>query len=114
MGHDGPWEGVVDSSIIHGTEVGEYVLYFENRWTVEPGHAARSPGLFDRDNRQHPYSITNCGFPGFLCFRNAWFEGIPGFEFDVPFEIGVTPEPASILLLGVGMLSIAWRRGRGR
>jgi len=50
-GTNAPWEGVVDSIIIHGTEIGEYDLYFENSETAE--RDPYRPGLFDRNNIQH-------------------------------------------------------------
>ncbi len=110
-GTDALWEGIVDSIIIHGTEVGEYDLYFENQWTVEPGHAARTPGVFDRNNNQRSYSPTWChfgGFPGFLCFTNAWRDD--HVEFDVPFKVIVVPEPASFVLLTLAALPLLGRR----
>ncbi len=110
-GTNGPGRFIVDSIIIHGTEVGEYDLYFENQWTVEPGHAARTPGVFDRNNNQHGYSPTWChfgGFPGFLCFTNAWRDD--HVEFDVPFTVIVVPEPASFVLLTLAALPLLRRR----
>ena len=98
-GTDGPWEGAVDSIIIHGTQIGEYELYFENAKTAEG--APRPPGVFDLHNTQHPYSL-NFDLPIFIHFRNAWIENTPGFEFDVPFVVNVIPEPASLALLAVG------------
>ncbi len=106
-GTDGPWEGAVDSLIIHATEVGHYLLYFENRGTAEG--APRPPGVFNLHNSQHPYSL-NFDLPGFMHFVNAWIENTPGFEFDVPFVVNVIPEPASLALLAVGGLALLRRR----
>jgi hypothetical protein len=98
IGTDGPWEGDVDHIIIHGNEIGEYALYFENRSTVDPGHAARPPQLFDKDNNQHLY-VNNLDIPGFVHFRNAWKDGP---IFDRAFHVIVVPEPASFALLLIG------------
>lgn len=110
-GSNGPWEGYIDSIIIHGTEVGEYLLYYENPWTVDPGHAARVPKLFDRYSNQKRY----CGpleLPGCHHFSNAWRDDNVGF--DVPFVIRVVPEPASLALLVTGAAIVTGRRPRTR
>ncbi len=104
-GTDGPWEGVVDSIIIHGTEIGSYDLYFENSQTAEG--APRVPGIFDRNNVQHPYS-NNLHLPGFIWFRNAW----PMQDFEFPFEITVVPEPSTVGLFLVGAGAAAFRPKR--
>ena len=108
-GTDAPWEGVVDSIIIHGTEIGEYDLYFENGVTAEDD--PRPPNLFDRDNVRHNYT-RNEQAPGLLWFKNAWSDpdANGGDGFDVPFVVKVTPEPTSIALLAVGGLALLRRR----
>ena len=107
-GTNAPWKGVVDSIIIHGTEIGEYDLYYENGETADRDRP-RPPGLFALDYTQHPYSL-NFQLPGFIWFKNAWIETQEGFEFDVPFVVRVTPEPASLALLAVGGLALLRRR----
>jgi len=109
IGTDAPWAGVVDSIIIHGTEIGEYDLYFENRETAE-GEYSRWPTLFDRDLNQKPYA-ANVRIPGFIWFKNAWLETFKGYEFDVPFLVHIVPEPSSLALLAVGV--VALRRTKG-
>ena len=42
IGTDGPWEGDIDRLIIHGLEVGEYEVYFENSETAEGPPAFRN------------------------------------------------------------------------
>jgi hypothetical protein len=106
-GTNGPWTGHMDSIIIHGTEIGDYDLYFENRFTVDPGHAARPPQLFDLQSNQKLYA-NNLDLPGFMHFRNAWRDDAVGF--DVPFVINVTPEPASLALLAIGGVALLRRR----
>jgi hypothetical protein len=105
-GTDGPWRGHVDSLILRGTEIGEYALYYENRYTVEPGHAARTPQLFDRDNNIHLISWWD--LPGFVHFTNAWRDYSVGF--DVPFVVHVIPEPPSSMLLLIGTGGFVCRR----
>jgi hypothetical protein len=107
-GTDAPWEGQVDSIILLGTEVGDYDLYFENRTTVDPGHAARRPQVFTRDMSMYVYYANQRWLPGMMIFRNAWID--PSVGFDIPFEIYVTPEPSSLVLYAVvGLLLV--RRG---
>ena len=104
-GTNDPGGYVVDSIIIHGTEVGDYDLYYENRFTAEG--AARPPGLFDANSNRHSYAIA-LRIPGFYWFLNAWRDDDQ--EFDVPFVINVIPEPASLALLAVGGLVLLRRR----
>ncbi len=108
-GTDAPWKGVVDSIVIHGTEIGEYDLYYENDVTAEDD--PRPPNLFDRDNVRHNYT-RNEQAPALLWFKNAWAdpEANGGNGFDVPFVVNVTPEPASLGLLAVGGLALLRRR----
>ena len=109
IGTNGPWEGVVDSIIIHGTLIGSYDLYYENPHTAEG--ATRMPGLFDFNSNEHGYAL-NLEIPGFIWFANAWRDDNAngGDGFDVPFVINVIPEPASLALLAVGGLAILRRR----
>ena len=104
IGTDGLWEGDIEHLIIHGTEVGVYELNFENPQTAEG--APRVPGIFDRNNIQHPYS-NNLHLPGFIWFRNAW----PMRDFEYPFEITVVPEPSTVGLFLVGA-GVAVRRSK--
>ncbi len=110
IGTDAPWQGVVDSIIIHGTEIGEYDLYYENSETSED--APRTPGLYDFDRNRHSY-VINLQIPGFLWFKNAWADpnANGGDGFDVPFVVKITPEPSSLALLTVGILAL--RRTKG-
>ena len=107
-GTNGEWEGVVDSIIIHGTELGAYDLYFENQVTADNG--ARPPGLYDFKNVQHDYRL-NLRIPGFVWFKNAWVD--PNAGFDVPFIINIIiPEPASLALLAAMSFVVMGRRRR--
>jgi hypothetical protein len=100
-------EYFMDSIIVHGTAIGDYDLYFENRFTVDPGHAARPPQLFDVDSNAKVYA-NNLDLPGFTHFSNAWRDD--GVGFNVPFVINVTPEPTSLGLLAIGGLALLRRR----
>ena len=104
-GTNDPGGYVVDSIIIHGTEVGSYDLYYENRHTAEG--APRTPGLFDFNNARHDYALS-LRIPGFIWFVNAWRDD--NDEFDVPFVINVIPEPTSLALLAAGGLVLLRRR----
>ena len=99
----------MDSIVIHGTEIGEYDLYYENDVTAEDD--PRPPNLFDRDNVRHNY-MRNEQAPGLLWFKNAWSDpdANGGDGFDVPFVVNVTPEPASLALLAVGVPALLRRR----
>jgi hypothetical protein len=97
----------MDEIIIHGREIGEYELYFENAQHAEG--APRPPGLFSKDNVQKNYAV-NLPLPGFVFYTNAWDEPAATPPFDVPFLINVTPEPASFALLAIGGLALLRRR----
>jgi hypothetical protein len=97
----------MDEIIIHGREIGDYVLYFENAQHAEG--APRPPGLFSKTNVQKNYAV-NLPLPGFVWFSNAWDEPAASPPFDVPFLINVTPEPASFALLAIGGLALLRRR----
>lgn len=106
-GTDGPWQGFVDHIIIQPTLIGVYDLYFENSYTVDRGHAARPPQLFDRNLMGHSYAI-NLDIPGFIHFSNAWKDD--NADFDKPFMVSVFPEPSSLTLLALGSLALLRRR----
>jgi hypothetical protein len=108
-GIDGPWRGAADNLFIHGTQIGEYELYFENRATSDHDPPRRGPILVDRDRNVHPYA-RNLDLPGFIHFRNAWIDEEIGS--DVPFRVIVTPEPATLMMLLIGGLLITSRRRR--
>jgi hypothetical protein len=107
-GTDGPWRGAADNLFIHGTRIGEYDLYFENRATSDHSPPVPGPVLLDRDNIMHFY-YRNLDLPGFLHFRNGWLDEATGF--DVPFRVGVVPEPGAFLMLLIGGVLISSRRG---
>jgi hypothetical protein len=103
---DGDWYEM-DEIIIHGREIGNYELYFENERHAEG--APREPGLFSNTNVRKGYAI-NLDLPTMMHFSNAWDEPNATPPFDVPFLINVTPEPASFALLAIGGLALLRRR----
>lgn len=106
IGTNGPNERYMDSIILHGTELGDYMLYYENQWTKD-GAAARPPQIFDNNLNQKVYA-NNLDLPGFIHFSNGWRDD--NLEFDVPFVINVIPEPASLALLAIGGMALLRRR----
>ena len=105
-GTKGPWRGAAENLFIHGTQIGEYELYFENRVTFDRDWP-RSPGLVDSDNRVHPYA-RNLDLPEFIHFRNAWIDEEIGF--DVPFRVIVVPEPSTVVLMSLAAAGLLVRR----
>lgn len=72
----------VDRLILHGREVGEYRLYFENEFTSEG--SPRPPRLLNRLGVEKD----------FVWFSNAWHEE----SGERPFFITVVPEPGAAAL----------------
>jgi hypothetical protein len=105
---DGRWYEA-DEIIIHGREIGEYELFFENAQSAEG--APRPPSLFNSQNIQRGYAV-NLDLPGFIHFSNAWWDpdANDGRGFRVPFLVNVTPEPASFAVLVLGGLALLRRR----
>jgi len=98
IGTNGPWSGTVDSIIIHGTEIGEYFLYFENQYTSEGN--PRPPLLRDRDGFEIPDVV----------FGDGWRDDEKNS--DRPFYFRVIPEPSTMVLMAVAAVGfIRHRRG---
>ena len=103
-GTNGPGLYVVDSIIVHGTEIGSYDLYFENFYTAEGD--PRPPRLRDLNGREY----EDMWHKGLIWYRNAWRDDAENF--DVPFTVIVVPEPSTIALMAVAMVGLM-RPGRG-
>ena len=103
-GTNGPGLYVVDSIIVHGTEIGSYDLYFENFYTAEGD--PRPPRLRDLNGREWDDDIWH---KGLIWYRNAWRDDAENF--DVPFKVIVVPEPSTVGLFLVGA-GVAVRRSK--
>ena len=104
-GTNDPGGYVVDSIIVHGTEIGSYDLYFENFYTAEGD--PRPPRLRDLNGREY----EDMWHKGLIWYRNAWRDDAENF--DVPFTVIVVPEPSTIALMGAAMVGLMRPRRGG-